>query len=276
MAVTARLESMEVGLRKVTEALSKLTAEQSKKQEQEFTSSFNSGNTSQSHLKVPSAPPASPVSWAAAAAASVGAGGRGQGQGENLGTGRPRLGSIGNPQKRARQEEASQLSQLHEQQGHHQQPRQQQEHTQEQFEQQFQQFLSRNQLRRQRKVNYGCSHVNIEEEGHAAPLEYYIGNTTPRATKEIIESVLVKCAKGVDATTQFSVVEVQQLAVHIENPRTKCWKVVVPYKYKEMMEKDELYPPGWTHRKFFGPRKATQNNNKFCGYLSHISSGVEF
>ena len=73
--------------------------------------------------------------------------------------------------------------------------------------------------------------------------------------------MLVKCAKGVDATTQFSVVEVEQLAVHIENPRTKCWKVVVPYKYKEMREKDELYPPGWTHRKFFGPRKSAQNKS---------------
>ena len=71
--------------------------------------------------------------------------------------------------------------------------------------------------------------------------------------------MLVKCAKGVDAATQFSVVEVEQLAVHIENPRTKCWKVVVPYKFKQMMEKDELYPPGWTHRKFFGPRKGTQS-----------------
>ena len=107
MTVTARLESMEVGLKKVTEALSKLTAEQSKRQE------FISSNNSQNHLKVPSAPPASPVSWVAAAAVGVGAGGRSQGQGENHVTGRPRLDSIGNPQKRARQEEAVQLSQPH-------------------------------------------------------------------------------------------------------------------------------------------------------------------
>ena len=88
-------------------ALSKLTAEQSKGQE------FISSNNSQNHLKVPSAPPASPVSWVAAAAVGVGAGGRSQGQGENHVTGRPRLDSIGNPQKRARQEEAVQLSQPH-------------------------------------------------------------------------------------------------------------------------------------------------------------------
>jgi hypothetical protein len=28
------------------------------------------------------------------------------------------------------------------------------------------------------------------------------------------------------------------------------------------MEKDELYPPGWTHRKFFGLRKAKENPAK--------------
>ena len=39
-----------------------------------------------------------------------------------------------------------------------------------------------------------------------------------------------------------------------ENPRSKCWKVTVPYKFKEVMEKGELYHAGWTHRKFFGAR----------------------
>ena len=28
------------------------------------------------------------------------------------------------------------------------------------------------------------------------------------------------------------------------------------------MEKDELYPPGWTHIKFFWPRKAKENPAK--------------
>ena len=129
-----------------------------------------------------------------------------------------------------------------------------QQHAKEEQEKQFQLFLTRNQQKKQRKVAYGSSQVNIEEEGSAAPVEYYIGNTTPRATKEIIESVLIKCAEGVETGTLFSVVEVQQLATHIVDPRTKCWKVVVPYKYKNLMEKDELYPSGWTHRKFFGPR----------------------
>ena len=255
MSVNARLESMEVGMKKVTDALVKLTAEQARKQPT-FTGGPSQvghlggqqtpqlGSAETGHLKVPSAPEQELRSWAAAAAA--GTGDRVQQPGVVGGQGRPRLGSIGNPQKRARQEEKQQ--------------QQEQQHVQDQQDKQFQEVQTRNQQRKQRKVAYGCSQVNIEEEGSAAPVEFYVGNTTPRATKEIIESVLIKCAKGVETETLFSVVEVQQLATHIVNPRTKCWKVVVPYKYKQLMEKDELYPSGWTHRKFFGPRKSKENN----------------
>ena len=109
----------------------------------------------------------------------------------------------------------------------------------EQFDQ-FKEYQTRNQARRQRKIAYGCSQVNVEDAGSAAPVEFYVGNTTPRATQEIIESVLVKCAKGLETDTLFSIVEVRQLATHIENPRTSCWKVVVPYRFKQLMEKDEL------------------------------------
>ena len=39
------------------------------------------------------------------------------------------------------------------------------------------------------------------------------------------------------------------------NPRSKCWKVIVPYRFKELMESDELYPSGWSHRRFFPPKR---------------------
>ena len=108
--------------------------------------------------------------WASAAAPA----------GEHFGTGRSRLGSIGNPQKRARKEEEEQ------QYAKDQQRVREQQYAKEEQEKQFQLFLTRNQQKKQRKVAYGSSQVNIEEEGSAAPVEYYIGNTTPRATKEII------------------------------------------------------------------------------------------
>ena len=47
-----------------------------------------------------------------------------------------------------------------------------------------------------------------------------------------------------------------------EEPRTKCWKVVVPYKYREVMENDELFPEGWRHRKFYGSRNTSDQKKK--------------
>ena len=41
-----------------------------------------------------------------------------------------------------------------------------------------------------------------------------------------------------------------------ENPRTKCWKVEVSFRFKDIMEKDEVYTTGWKHRKLFGSRNA--------------------
>ena len=42
----------------------------------------------------------------------------------------------------------------------------------------------------------------------------------------------------------------------ISNPRTLCWKVTVPHREREHMIKDESYPEGWAHRRFFPPRNS--------------------
>ena len=52
--------------------------------------------------------------------------------------------------------------------------------------------------------------------------------------------------------------EVTCLTYGLDTPRSKSWKVKVPYKHKELMEKNELYPEGWTYRKFFAPRTFNQ------------------
>ena len=73
---------------------------------------------------------------------------------------------------------------------------------------------------------------------------------------------MTKCAKGVEPNTAFKVLEVVQLATHLVNPRTKSWKVLIPYKFKQLMEQDDMYHTGWVHRKFFGARKAKENSAK--------------
>ena len=68
------------------------------------------------------------------------------------------------------------------------------------------------QNRRRQPVNHGSSQVEVEDEGVAAPVEFYIGNTTPAATEEIVKNFLIKCAKGIESNTEFKVVEVVHLA----------------------------------------------------------------
>ena len=46
------------------------------------------------------------------------------------------------------------------------------------------------------------------------------------------------------------------------NPRTKCWKVSVPYLFKDIMEKDEFFPSGWSHRRWYSGNGKNSNQNK--------------
>jgi hypothetical protein len=48
----------------------------------------------------------------------------------------------------------------------------------------------------------------------------------------------------------------------IENPRTKCWRVSVPFKYKEYIMSDLAYPMGWSHRPFYPPKQKTREENE--------------
>jgi hypothetical protein len=109
---------------------------------------------------------------------------------------------------------------------------------------------------RGRKVAIGKSTVAVDDGGEAAPLEYYVGNTTPRATPDIIKAVLAKSAAKLEK--DLVVLEVTCLTYGLDTPRSKRWKVKVPYKHKELMEQNDLYPEGWTYRKFFAPRTSNQ------------------
>ena len=104
---------------------------------------------------------------------------------------------------------------------------------------------------RNRKVEVGKNTIIVDEGGEAAPLEFNVGNTTPKATPEIIKAVISKCAAQLGKEVQ--VLDVKCLTNGFDNPRTKSWKVKVPYKYKWLMERNDLYPEGWTYRKFFAP-----------------------
>ena len=223
VSVNSRLETMETGLKKLTDAVTKATAQ-----------SFGGARPRQpSPLPAVTITPASSQQLGVTGQAGpdvVAPGGNQPPQSTTFAdvagaVPRPRLGSQGG-QKRAHAETE-------------------------------QPFIPANQGRRRRPVNHGSSQVVISEVGgQAAPVEFYVGNTTPDATESIVAEVLVRCAKGLEPNTEFQVLKVEQLAKHIVDARTKCWKVVVPFKFKELMDKSEMFPPGWCHRKFFAPRKS--------------------
>jgi hypothetical protein len=107
---------------------------------------------------------------------------------------------------------------------------------------------------RQRKTAAGTSQIQIEDVGeYIAPAEFYIGNTDSRTNEETIKTVIVRCAAAVEGGAGL-VVEKVELLTKEDNPRTKCWKIVVPHRFKSIIEKNEVYPAGWKRRTFFGSR----------------------
>ena len=114
------------------------------------------------------------------------------------------------------------------------------------------------------------------EGAAAAPVEIFIGNTNPKATPEIIEKVMKKCAENLTEKVDLAVLEVKCLN-NLEkdpSPRTRCWKLTVPYVHRELMNCDELYPAGWSHRRFFPPRNQQNNAKRHQAdpVLEHLSS----
>ena len=115
--------------------------------------------------------------------------------------------------------------------------------------------------RRPRKVQYGKARVNTKRSDEAvAPYEIFITNTHPLSTKELIKEILIDCAKD-DKTrnVELDIIDVKCMTNKdkIPNPRTLCWKVTVPHREREHMLKDESYPEGWAHRRFFPPKQNT-------------------
>ena len=77
----------------------------------------------------------------------------------------------------------------------------------------------------------------------------------------MIKKVLSKCSEPLLTGDVLEVEEIE-LLTQGDNPRTKCWRIVVPYKYMTLMKNPELYPQGWRHRKFFGSRKIQEKNKQ--------------
>ena len=115
---------------------------------------------------------------------------------------------------------------------------------------------------RPRKRAQGSSKVQVEGVGDYQPsVQFYIGNTPGKAIPEVIKKVLAKCSEPLLTDGPLEIEEIELLTLE-DKPRTKCWRIVVPYKFLSLMENPELYPVGWRHRRFFGSRKARDNTKQ--------------
>ena len=112
---------------------------------------------------------------------------------------------------------------------------------------------------RRRKTNFGKSKVTLEGV-EAAPIDIFVGNTNPRATEEKIKEVLILSAAQMPNNPELIINEVKCLNnLDIEpNPRTKCWRISVPYAFKDLVYDDNLYPAGWSHRPFYPAKNKKQ------------------
>ena len=228
-AVSARLESLEVGMRKVMEAV------------QQQGAAGRAERSQTSFLAVPKVVVTAPAGGAGAGlagtAAPGGPGARRQVQGGRR-TSQSGPRDLSPSQKRARTEE--------------------QEARPREDESPWVKVV-----KKPRKTAVGKSSINLEAigvEAEAGPIEMYISNTSNKSDNDAIKKALETSAANIDISINFKVTKVELLTKEA-NPRTKCYKVTVPFKHRELMENDELYPAGWRYRKFYAARNMRNQNN---------------
>ena len=115
-----------------------------------------------------------------------------------------------------------------------------------------------------RPATAGASKVVIEEVGELqASLQYFIGNTPGKASEDIIRKVLEKCAEPLLSNGQGPlIIESVHCLTKDPEPRTRCLRVVVPPRFKDIMENSTLYPEGWRFREFVGIFRNPSSQNK--------------
>ena len=109
----------------------------------------------------------------------------------------------------------------------------------------------------------GASKVVVEDVGDLQPsLQYYLGNTPGRADEQVIRKVLERCAVPLLQDKEPLIIESIHCLTKDPEPRTRCWRVVMPHRFKEVMENNLLYPEGWKYREFVGIFRNSASNSK--------------
>ena len=125
--------------------------------------------------------------------------------------------------------------------------------------------------------------------------QHFVGNTPGTMEEDMLKLVFKELAvqimeeKGLEGTLE---IEECNLMTKEQNTRTRVWRVVVPHKYKAVLQDDRLYPSGWHHREFEGhyrpqlsPQQRAekeakraarqQNDNRLNALLRHLTGPTQ-
>ena len=115
--------------------------------------------------------------------------------------------------------------------------------------------------RKKTPASFGSAVIDIEGV-EAAPVDFFVGNTTPKIDNDKVKEIILKCAalklEGKPENIELKLEDVNVKCLNNikdePNPRTKCWRITVPHVWREVMKRDEFYPRGWSHRAFHHSR----------------------
>ena len=115
--------------------------------------------------------------------------------------------------------------------------------------------------RKKTPASFGSAVIDIEGV-EAAPVDFFVGNTTPNIDEDKVKEIILKCAalklEGKPENIELKLEDVNVKCLNNTkdepNPRTKCWRITVPHIWREVMKRDEFFPRGWSHRAFHHSR----------------------
>jgi hypothetical protein len=130
--------------------------------------------------------------------------------------------------------------------------------------------------RRRKAAPSGSSTVDLSSLSTqmTSPIDRYVGNTSMAVSADIVQQALIMCAAAGQGGGMLEIIKVEPIGLQRLNARTRAWKVTVPFSCRAIMDKDDTYPPGWTHRAYFAPRGEGHKKPRMGVEESHIVNGL--
>ena len=138
------------------------------------------------------------------------------------------------------------------------------------------------------KMTMGSSNValqNVVPSGMGGRAEYYVAGTSPDIDVDTMKVVLKMCSEDYIKRKNENTENASNLVLsnenvtaidltpdYLENPRSRSWKISVPYSFKIMLDDNDFFPKSWSYRKFYPPRRTTDINKKARNELSQGST----